>query len=129
MNRKTILLVDDSPTILMMEKFALAKCGYELLTAANGEEAIEWALARCPDLILLDVVMPKMGGLEACRRLRALPETAHIPILMVTTRGEPENVEAGWESGCNDYVTKPIDTMELLLKVRSLLDVSQEESA
>jgi CheY-like chemotaxis protein len=127
MSRKTILLVDDSTTILMMEKFILAKGGYELLTAVNGEEAIEKALTHRPDLILLDVIMPKMGGFETCRRLRALEQTKDTPIIMVTTRGEATNVETGWASGCNDYITKPIDAVELLFKVRSAITADNVE--
>jgi len=121
MNRKKILLVDDSNTILMMEKFILRNGPYEILTATNGEEGVLKAAEEMPDLILLDVIMPKMGGFEACRLLRTTRATSEIPIIMVTTRGEAANVEAGWASGCTDYVTKPINSIELLAKVRSFL--------
>lgn len=121
MPRKKILLVDDSSTILMMEKFILRNDPYVLLTATNGEEAVRKAQSELPDLILLDVIMPRMGGFEACRVLRDTVATKHIPIIMVTTRGEAVNVETGWVSGCTDYVTKPINAVELLAKVRSLL--------
>ena len=124
MNRKKILLVDDSATILMMEKFILKNDPYELVTAGNGEEAVQKAVAFRPDLILLDVMMPKMGGFDACRLIRANADTRSIPIIMVTTRGEAENIETGWSSGCTDYVTKPINAVELLSKVRSLLGES-----
>jgi DNA-binding response OmpR family regulator len=121
MNRKKILLVDDSNTILMMEKFILRNGPYEILTATNGEEGVLKAAELMPDLILLDVIMPKMGGFEACRLLRSTRATSGIPIIMVTTRGEAANVEAGWANGCTDYVTKPINSIELLAKVRSFL--------
>jgi DNA-binding response OmpR family regulator len=121
MNRKKILLVDDSNTILMMEKFILRNGPYEILTATNGEEGVLKAAEQMPDLILLDVIMPKMGGFEACKLLRSTRATSEIPIIMVTTRGEAANVEAGWANGCNDYVTKPINSIELLAKVRSFL--------
>jgi DNA-binding response OmpR family regulator len=121
MNRKKILLVDDSNTILMMEKFILRNGPYEILTATNGEEGVLKAAEQMPDLILLDVIMPKMGGFEACRLLRTTRATSQIPIIMVTTRGEAANVEAGWANGCTDYVTKPINSIELLAKVRSFL--------
>ncbi|MGA8807253.1 MAG: response regulator [Thermoanaerobaculia bacterium] len=121
MNRKKILLVDDSNTILMMEKFILRNGPYEILTATNGEEGVLKAAEQMPDLILLDVIMPKMGGFEACRLLRSTRATSQIPIIMVTTRGEAANVEAGWANGCTDYVTKPINSIELLAKVRSFL--------
>jgi DNA-binding response OmpR family regulator len=126
MQRKKILLVDDSGTILMMEKFILKNDPYEIVTASNGEEAIQKAIEHRPDLILLDVMMPKMGGFEACRRIREHNDTQSIPVIMVTTRGEAGNVEAGWESGCTDYVTKPINAVELLAKVRSLLGTGVE---
>jgi CheY-like chemotaxis protein len=121
MGRKKILLVDDSNTVLMMEKMILNKGPYELLTAHDGHEAIERATAEPPDLILLDLVMPRMNGFEACRRLRENDATRAIPIILVTTRGEAENVEAGYESGCNDYVTKPINSLELLTKIENCL--------
>ncbi len=121
MNKKKILLVDDSSTTLMMERMILTKGPYELLTAKDGEEAIEKAASEKPDLILLDIVMPNMDGFEACRRLRESEETREIPIIMVTTRGEAENVEQSYELGCNDYVTKPINSLELMTKVKNLL--------
>jgi len=121
MSRKKILLVDDSSTILMMEKFILRNGPYELVTAADGVEGVRKAAEHLPDLILLDVIMPKMGGFEACRLIRSSEETKSIPIIMVTTRGEASNVEAGWANGCTDYVTKPINAIELLSKVRNFL--------
>jgi PleD family two-component response regulator len=120
MARKKILLVDDADTILMMQRMILNK-SYDLVTAKDGEEAVAKAEAEQPDLILLDVVMPKMGGFEACRELRQKETTKEIPIIMVTTRGEEKNVETGFESGCNDYVTKPINGVELRSKVRNYL--------
>lgn len=121
MQRKKILLVDDSATILMMERMILNKGPYDLVTAANGEEAVSQALAERPDLILMDVVMPKMNGFDACRRIRQEEPIRATPIIMVTTRGEVQNMETGFESGCNDYVTKPINTTELLTKLRNFL--------
>jgi DNA-binding response OmpR family regulator len=121
MKRKKILLVDDSNTILMMEKFILRNDPYELVSATNGEEAVSKAAEHQPDLILLDVIMPKMGGFEACRLIRENEITRSIPVIMVTTRGEAANVETGWANGCTDYVTKPINAVELLAKVRSIL--------
>lgn len=121
MKRKKILLVDDSSTILMMEKFILRNHAYEIVTASDGEEGVRKALEHRPDLVLLDVIMPKMGGFEACRRMREQEATRATPIIMVTTRGEATNVEAGWTSGCSDYITKPINAIELLAKVRNFL--------
>lgn len=119
--RKKILLVDDSNTILMMERMILNKGPYVTVTASNGEEAVSKAAAEQPDLILMDVIMPKMDGFEACRRIRAAAATASIPIIMVTTRGEEQNIETGYQAGCTDYVTKPIDATELLTKLRSYI--------
>lgn len=120
--RKKILLVDDSATILMMERMILTKLPYELLTAVNGEEAVAKALSEHPDLILMDVVMPQMNGLEAVRRIREQDATRNVPIIMVTTRGEMENIESAYASGCNDYVTKPINSAELVAKMRNYLE-------
>ena len=126
MKQKKILLVDDSNTILMMEKFILNNGPYELITASNGEEGVRKAREEHPDLILLDVIMPRMGGFEACRLIRHGENAKTIPIIMVTTRGEAANVEAGWANGCTDYVTKPINSLELLAKVRDLLGTGAE---
>lgn len=122
---KKILLVDDSSTVLMMERMILAAERFEIVTASNGQEGYERARSEKPNLILMDVVMPLMGGLEAVRALRADAVTRHVPIIMVTTRGEAESMELGFASGCNDYVTKPINSAELLAKVRSLLGKQQ----
>ena len=121
MKRKKILLVDDSNTILMMEKFILRNQAYEIIVASDGEEGVRKAEEHLPDLILLDVIMPRMGGFEACRLIRENDASKHIPIIMVTTRGEAGNVETGWISGCTDYVTKPIDGSELMAKLRNYL--------
>jgi CheY-like chemotaxis protein len=116
-----ILLVDDSATVLMMERMILAAERFEIVTAANGEEAHERARQEQPDLILMDIVMPKLNGIQACRALKQDPQTKHIPVILVSTRGEAESLEAGYSSGCNDYVTKPVNSAELLGKIRNLL--------
>ena len=118
MSRKKILVVDDSKTALFMVLTILRKERYELVTAGDGAQALQVAGAERPDLILMDVVMPNKTGFEACRELKQREDTKAIPVILVTTRGEGENVETGFESGCNDYVTKPINAQELLTKVR-----------
>lgn len=119
--KKKILLVDDSRTTLMMEKMILRTEDFDIVTAADGAEGVRMAIAEKPDLIVLDIVMPNMDGFETCTALRAQESTAATPIIMVTTRGEEANVQRGYEAGCNDYVTKPINGLELLTKVRDLL--------
>jgi CheY-like chemotaxis protein len=121
--RKKILLVDDSSTILMMEKMMLNTGVYDLVTARNGEEAISVATSEQPDLILMDVNMPKMDGFEALKCIRNQTLTQNTPVIMVTTRGEAANIQIGYDYGCNDYLTKPIDNLELLTKVKSYLGV------
>jgi len=121
MSRKKILLVDDSATVLMMERTILMKGQYEVVTASDGEQGVAKALAERPDLILLDVIMPRMNGFEACRRIREQDATKSTPIIMVTTRGEEPNVEMGFQAGCSDYVTKPINALELMTKLKALL--------
>ena len=121
MDRKKILLVDDSSTVLLMEKMILSKSPYELVTASDGQAGFDKAVAEKPDLILLDVVMPRMDGFEVCRRLRERDEMRGVPVIMVTTRGELGSVETGYQSGCTDYITKPINGLELLSKVKSYL--------
>jgi DNA-binding response OmpR family regulator len=92
-----------------------------VVSARDGQEGVEKAESERPDLILMDVMMPRMNGFEACRRLHEGERTRDIPVIMVSTRGELESVESGYESGCADYVTKPINGLELLSKVRSHL--------
>jgi CheY-like chemotaxis protein len=121
LDKKKILLVDDSKTSLFMERMILQRGPYTLITAQDGVEAVERATADRPDLILMDVVMPRMTGIEALRELRTRQATRQTPVILVTTRGEATSVEAGWETGCDDYVTKPIDPEELLAKVRGCL--------
>jgi CheY-like chemotaxis protein len=115
--RKKILIVDDSKTVLTLERTLLAS-RYDIVEAVDGEEALAKAKIDKPDLILLDIVMPKLDGFETCKRLRDSPETRTTPIIMVTTRGEAKNIEAGYKHGCTDYVTKPINGAELLSKIR-----------
>jgi DNA-binding response OmpR family regulator len=120
--RKRVLLVDDSRAALMMEQMILASGGYEICTAQNGEEAITVAARERPDLIVLDLVMPKKDGIAACAELRRQEVTRDVPIIIVTTKGSEESMEAAFRAGCTDFVTKPIDHLELSTKVRACLD-------
>jgi DNA-binding response OmpR family regulator len=119
---KKILLVDDSTTTLMMEEMIVKqRTPYECVTAKDGLDAISRAVVESPDLVLMDVVMPRMNGFEACKRMRLEATLRQTPIILVTTRGEEEYVEAGFQSGCNDYITKPINGHELVTLLRSYL--------
>ena len=122
MNQKTILIVDDSAVAMMTHKMILRASGkYIIIEATDGEQAVAMAVAEKPDLILMDVIMPKMTGIQACAELRSIEAAREIPVVLVTTRGEQENVEAGYAAGCNDYITKPVNSSELLRKVESLI--------
>jgi len=119
---KKVLLVDDSTTTLMMEEMILKqRTSYQCVTAKDGLDAISRAVVESPDLVLMDVVMPRMNGFEACKRMRLEASLRETPIILVTTRGEEEYVEAGFQSGCNDYITKPIDSFELVTLLHSYL--------
>lgn len=120
-DRKKLLLVDDTDTILLFLKTLLAGQGFDFLTAKNGEEAIAKARQERPDLILLDVFMPVMDGIEACRVIKGDPTLKDIPVVVVTARSEAENVEQCFDAGCDDYVFKPIRKLELLDKINRLL--------
>jgi CheY-like chemotaxis protein len=116
-----ILVIDDSGTSQMIARQLLGTLAVSIESAKDGIEGIEQAEKVKPDLILLDVVMPRMDGFETCRQLRAREATRQTPILMVTTRGEEANVEKGFANGCTDYICKPFNAVELLTKVKSYL--------
>ena len=116
-----ILIIDDSTTSLMWHKLALRGAAYDVSTAADGEAGIAAAQANRPDLILMDVVMPGMSGIDASRAIRALPGLGNVPIVMVSTLNELETVAPGFVNGRGDYVVKPVDRAELLAKVESCL--------
>lgn len=127
MKRRKVLLVDDSTTALLMEHMILKNRGdFDLINARDGVEAVNKATAEMPDLIVMDIVMPRMGGIEAMKQIRLNEATRHIPIILVTTRGEPETIETGYASGCNEYVTKPINGIELLTKIEDLIAAKEE---
>jgi CheY-like chemotaxis protein len=126
--KKKILLVDDSKTTIFLERTILRDGPYDLIEAVDGAQAVEKATAERPDLILLDMLMPKLNGLEALRQLRSIEATRAIPVIMVTTRSETDRVDAAFELGCTDYVTKPIEQAQLLKKVRALLATDADHS-
>jgi len=122
MGSKKILLVDDSSTARLVTRLIFSqKSNYVLLSAVDGKDAVERARAEKPDLILMDVMMPRMTGLEACRVLKKDKETSKIPVILLTTRGEEQYVQEGYESGCSDYLTKPVNDTELLDLLKAYL--------
>jgi DNA-binding response OmpR family regulator len=119
---KKILVADDEPTLVATLKFNLERESYSVVTAADGEAALEVARETTPDLVVLDLMMPGLNGLEVCRILR---KEMHIPILILTARGDETDKVAGLELGADDYVTKPFSMRELTARVRALLRRSE----
>ena len=121
-----ILIADDNPQNAELLEAHLDGTGYETRLAANGEETIAAAKAWQPDVLLLDVMMPKMSGFEVCKRLRADPATRGIAVLIVSARDEVTDIERAVEAGTEDFLTKPINKTELLLRVRASLDARRQ---
>jgi adenylate cyclase len=119
-----ILVVDDTPANVRLLEAVLRPRGYDVLSAGSGSEALESVTRDRPDLVLLDIVMPGMDGYEVCRRLRAMPAGAVLPVVMVTASGNEEKLRA-LEVGADDFIAKPFDQAELVARVRSLLRVKQ----
>ena len=118
-----ILIADDQPMNVDILQTRLAVHGYELLTAADGEEALGVARAQLPDLILLDIMMPKMDGLEVCRLLKGDAALPFMPIIMVTAKADTKDIVAGLEAGADEYLTKPVDQAALVARVKSMLRI------
>ncbi len=130
-----VLVVDDNPANVDILRARLAAHGYEILTAADGEAALVVARQAQPDLILLDVMMPKKDGIEVCREVRADASFPFVPIILVTAKGDSSDVVAGLEAGADEYLTKPVDQAALVARVKSMLrikalhDMVQEQAA
>lgn len=122
-----ILLVDDDIDILEIVGFNLEAEGYEIIKAHNGKEAVQIAKKEVPNLIILDVMMPEMDGIEACEQMRKIPELKRSIITFLTARGEDYSQVAGFDSGADDYITKPIKPKLLVSKVKALLRRVKEE--
>jgi len=118
---RKILVVDDEPVLVETIAYNLEQAGYQVLTAADGRSALEAARRETPDLVILDLMLPEMDGLEVCRQLRREHTTATIPIMMLTAKGDEIDKVVGLEVGADDYVTKPFGRRELLARVRALL--------
>lgn len=119
-----ILVVDDEPNIVISLEFLLKKEGYRVRTASNGEEALHALKEAKPDLVLLDVMMPRMDGYDVCQAMRADPELSSVRIIMLTARGRDIERDKGLALGADDYVTKPFATRDLVDKVKSFLNDS-----
>jgi DNA-binding response OmpR family regulator len=118
---KKVLIADDELNIVISLEFLLRREGFEVLVAVNGEDALAKARAERPDLVLLDVMMPKMNGFDVCQALRSDPELASMRVLMLTGKGRETEVSKGLELGANGYMTKPFSTKDLVAQVRLLL--------
>ncbi len=115
----TVLLVEDDPDIRHLVSHKLRTGGFDVIEAADGAEALDQARRHHPDVIVLDVRMPRLSGLEVCRELRATPGTAEVPIVMLTARAQAHDVEQAYAAGATDYVVKPFSPRLLLERVRS----------
>lgn len=122
MGQRTILTADDNTQIRMLVKAALRSLGHELIEAIDGEQALEMAIEHRPDLVLLDVTMPKLDGWEVLHFMRQRPETAGTRVMMLTTASQTVDLEHGASLGCNDYLTKPFSPADLRTRVERMLD-------
>lgn len=120
---KKILIVDDQVEVRELVQVTLEIGDYQILTAENGQQAMEIAQAEHPDIILMDIMMPgsRVDGLEACRRLKANPDTAHITIVMLSAKGQESDLSAGKAAGADDYFTKPFSPIALIEKVEQVI--------
>ena len=126
---RKILLVDDETVLVETIAYNLEQAGYIVITAADGASALEAVRREVPDLIVLDIMLPEIDGLEVCRQLRREDSTAHIPIMMLTAKTEEIDKVVGLEVGADDYVTKPFGRRELLARIRALLRRTDYPSA
>lgn len=121
MPKENILIVDDEEDVLELVRYNLDKNGYRIETATTGEDALAKARAKLPDLIILDLMLPGIDGLEVCKKLKSDTKTQNIPIIMLTAKGEETDIVAGLELGADDYVTKPFSPKVLVARVRRIL--------
>jgi two-component system alkaline phosphatase synthesis response regulator PhoP len=127
MAKEHIVVVEDESDILELLTYNLTREGYEVTALANGEQALQLIPRKKPGLILLDLMLPGVGGLEICRLLKAKPETARIPIIMVTAKGEETDVVVGLEMGADDYIAKPFSLRVLMARIHSVLRRREKE--
>jgi len=118
---KRILIIEDDPSVLRAISYMLEKEGYQVLTATNGLEGLSKAKGENPDLLILDVMLPGIDGFEICHRLRAESQIAHLPILMLSAKGQATDRSTGLQVGADEYLTKPVERSVLLSKIEALL--------
>lgn len=126
-NPPRVLIADDMPDTVELFEIYLADTGYELRSAADGEQTLRLVQEWKPDLVLLDIMMPKISGFEVCKRLRANPATRDTAVLMLTALDQPSDIDRAVEAGTDDFLTKPINKNELLLRVRAVLRSRQNK--
>ena len=120
-NLNTVLVVDDDPNIRKMVKASLSKEPFRILEAENGQEGVEKAHQESPDLIIMDIMMPVLDGVAACRKLKSNLQTGHIPLMMFTAKDSDDSEIEGFEAGADDYITKPVSPRKLVTRVNKLL--------
>ena len=123
-----ILVVDDEPTIVRLMEFILARQGHDVLVAVNGEEALQTIKTHQPDLVLLDIMMPRIDGYQVAQRVRADPQTAALPIIMLSAKAQDEDIRRGVEVGVDEYVTKPFTPDHLVHVVARYLSRIEAEN-
>ena len=116
-----ILVMEDEDALATLLQYNLEKEGYEVTVASDGEEGMLQVEERLPDLVLLDWMLPKLSGIEVCRRIRNRPETRNLPVVMLTARGEETDRVRGLDTGADDYLTKPFSMVELMARIRAVL--------
>ncbi|PKD42685.1 response regulator transcription factor [Rhodohalobacter barkolensis] len=130
MSKQTILVVDDEQDLLDLIEYNLKKEGYKVLKAENGQQGIEMAKEHHPNLVLLDIMMPKMDGIQVCEKMRANPDLKSIPVIFLTARSDEKTEVEGLDIGADDFITKPISTTKLLSRIKAVLrryDETEEE--
>ena len=127
MSKGRILVVDDEIYIVHILDFSLGMEGYEVLTALDGEQALERLKSDKPDLIVLDIMMPKVDGYEVCRAIKANPETQHIPVILLSAKGRNVDQKMGFDVGADDYITKPFSPRKLVERINALLGQTVSE--
>ena len=121
MSKGRILVVDDEIYIVHILDFSLGMEGYEVITALDGEQALEKMRTEKPDLIVLDIMMPKLDGYEVCKTIKGNPETAHIPVILLSAKGRNVDQKLGFDVGADDYITKPFSPRKLVERINQLL--------